>query len=356
MPAWQDYPHFAGLDWASDHHDIIIVNRSGGVEQSLRFGHDADGWAQARALLAKFGSPPVAVETSQGAIIELLLQSGAPAYPVHPLRAKRYRERKAPSGVKDDQLDAWSLADALRVDGHGWKPLLAEDPLVAELRLICRDEIALIEQRTALVNGLRAALREYYPTALEAFEDWTKEAAWQFVLQFPTPAELVKAGKRRWEKFLHAHRLWRPQTAEQRLALFAKAQSFCGGPALTKAKSLQAVALAKVLITLEAQLRVYRTRIEELFAQHPDHDLFGSLPGAGDKLAPRLLAEIGQERERFEDASALQSYAGTAPVTVRSGQVTKHRFRQGANPILRASVHLWADLSRKKCAWAQAYY
>ena len=34
----------------------------------------------------------------------------------------------------------------------------------------------------------------------------------------------------------------------------------------------------------------------------------------------------------------------------------KHRFRQGANPILRASVHLWADLSRKQCAWAQAYY
>ena len=347
MPAWEDYQHYAGLDWASDHHDLIVVNRAGRVESCLRLAHDAAGWARARAVLTQFGLPPVAVETNQGTVIELLLASGSTVYPVTPLSAKRYRERKAPSGVKDDQLDAWSLADALRVDGHGWKPLAPEDPLVAELRLICRDEIALIEQRTALVNGLRAALREYYPTALQAFEDWTREATWQFVLQFPTPAELVKAGRRRWEKFLHVHRLWRPGTAEARLALFADALSFCGGPALTKAKSLQAVSLCKVLLTLEAQLRLYRARIEELFAEHPDHDLFGSLPGAGGKLAPRLLAEIGQDRDRFEEANALQCYAGTAPVTVRSGKVIDHRFRRAANPVLRASVHLWVDLSRK---------
>ena len=280
MPAWDHHAHYAGLDWASDHHDLVIVQRSGQLEASLRFPHDASGWAQARALLEKYHAPPVAIETSQGAIVEQLLHTGSSVYPVHPFSAKRYRERKAPSGIKDDLLDAWSLADALRVDGHGWKPLLAEDPLVAELRLICRDEIALIEQRTALVNALRAALREYYPTALEAFEEWTKESAWHFVIQFPTPAQLVAAGRRRWEKFLHAQKLWRPATAEKRLQLFAAAL-FGSGPALTQAKSLQAVALCKVLLTLEAQLQVYRQRIEELFRQHPDHHLFGSLPGAG---------------------------------------------------------------------------
>lgn len=356
MTSWQDHSHYAGLDWASDHHDLLMVNRAGQLEASLRLPHDAAGWAQAHALLTQFGLPPVAVETSQGAIVEQLLQTGRAVYPVHPFCAKRYRERKAPSGVKDDQLDAWSLADALRVDGHAWKRLLPEDPLIAELRLLCRDEIALIEQRTALINALRAALREYYPTALAAFEDWTKPSPWQFVLQFPTPAELIKAGRRRWEKFLHTHRLWRPETAAERLALFAKAQDCCGGAALTKAKSLQAVALARILLTLEAPLDAYRERIEELFRQHPDHTLFGSLPGAGVKLAPRLLAEIGEQRERFPDAKALQCYAGTAPVTVRSGQIIKHRFRHGADPTLRATVHLWADLSRKKCAWAQTYY
>ena len=71
------------------------------------------------------------------------------------MSSKAYRARKAPSGSKTDRLDAWSLADALRVDGQSWKALAKEDPLVAELRLLCRDEVALIEERTALVNQLQ---------------------------------------------------------------------------------------------------------------------------------------------------------------------------------------------------------
>jgi hypothetical protein len=56
-------------------------------------------------------------------------------------------------------------------DGQNWKPLRPEDPLIKELRLLCRDEVGLIEQRTAFINQLRHALAEYYPTALETFED-----------------------------------------------------------------------------------------------------------------------------------------------------------------------------------------
>ena len=93
-----------------------------------------------------------------------------PVYPVNPQAAVQYRKRKAPSGAKDDELDAWSLADALRVDGAQWKRLEPDDPRTIELRLLCRDEITLTEQRTALVNQLIATLREYYPVALQAFE------------------------------------------------------------------------------------------------------------------------------------------------------------------------------------------
>lgn len=357
MKSWEEQQSFAGLDWASDHHDLSIVHRQGQVLATLRFSHHSEGWAKARELLKRFGNDiPVAVETCHGMAIEQLQACGCSVYPVHPLSAKQYRQRKAPSGIKDDQLDAWSLADALRIDGHGWKALSPEDPLILELRLLCRDEVSLIEQRTALINQLRAALREYYPAALEAFEDWTHEATWQFIIAFPTPEELVKAGKRRWENFLHRQKLWRPQTAPMRMEIFARATQFCGSQPVTAAKRLQAVSLAKILCTLESQLRLYRQRIEELFKSHPDSNLFGSLPGAGSKLAPRLLAEIGDQRERFTDANALQCYAGTAPVTIRSGQIQRQRFRRSAVPTLRASVHLWVDLSRRKCAWAETYY
>jgi hypothetical protein len=106
------------------------------------------------------------------------------------------------------------LADALRTDGHAWR-VRPQDEATAILRALCRDEIALIEQRTALVNQLQAALREYYPVALELFADWTAPHAWALVLQFPTPGQLQAAGKRKWEKFLHTQRLWLSAARDQ---------------------------------------------------------------------------------------------------------------------------------------------
>jgi transposase len=244
----------------------------------------------------------------------------------------------------------------LRVDGHGWRQLQEDSPLTVELRLLCRDEIGLIEQRTAFIAQLRAALHEYYPIALQAFDDWTLRSAWAFIEAFPTPAALRAAGKRKWEKFLHVHKLYRPQTYQKRLALFAQAESFGSSPAMTESKRMLAVSLAKLLRTLQNSLDKYRTRIEDLFGSHPDQELFDSLPGAGEKLAPRLLAELGDNRDRFDSAEGLQCHAGTAPVTYQSGQFRKVRCRWACQRVLRHTVHLWAHLSRKKCPWADAYY
>jgi transposase len=289
--------------------------------------------------------------------VERLLEANLPVFPLNPKAAERYRDRKAPSGHKNDRLDAFCFADALRTDGHLWRVLCPQDPLTKELRMLCRDEITLIEQRTALVNQIQAALNEYYPTALAAFDDWTVAAAWEFILAFPTPHQLASAGKRKWEKFLHVHKLFRHTTYARRMELFAAADR-AGSPsrAVTSAKSLLAVSLARQLRTLQTQLDEYRARINELFNQHPDHDLFGSLPGAGEKLAPRLLAELGADRSVFTDPEALQCFAGAAPVTYQSGGKRRVLFRRACNPTLRATVHLWADCSRARSPWAQAYY
>ena len=353
---WNEQPYFAALDWARAHHDVVIIDRLGQIKETTRFEHTAEGWQSFQTLARQYAQLPVAVETSHGTVVEQLFAAGVTVYPINPKAAERYRERQAPSGVKDDQLDAWSLADALRLDGHMWRELTKLDPIVAELQLLCRDEIALIEQRTAFVNQLKQALHEYYPAALEAFEDWASPSAWDFVLAFPTPAQLQKAGRRRWEKFMHVHWLWRPATTETRLAIFARATALSGSAPTVAAKSLLAVSLARLLRLLEAQLNTYRERIEAVFGRHPDHDLFGSLPGAGPKLAPRLLAEIGDDRARFADAEGLQCIAGTAPVTFQTGRICYQKVRYACDDTLRATVHLWANLSRKQCAWAEAYY
>jgi len=356
MIAHQELLHFAGFDWASDHHDVVVLDKTGHILESFRLDHTTAGWKQWTLRVAKYPNLGVAIETSFGAVVDQLLQSEVTVYPVSPLSAKRYRERKAPSGTKTDFHDGWSIGDALRTDGHHWRPLSAKDPMIEHLRILCRDEVALIEERTALIHQARQAARDYYPTAVEAFDDWTLPSVWSFIETFPDTASLVKAGPKKWQRFLHAHKLYRPSTTEKRLALFASAAEWNIPEYMVSAKRIYLLTKIKQLRALEKQLDEYRRLIQALFDKHPDSGLFGSIPGAGEKLAPRLLAEIGSDRALFEDASGLQCISGTAPVSFQSGKLHKVKMRRACNHHLRHTIHLFADCSRQSSTWASAYY
>ena len=352
----EELTHYAGFDWAKDHHDIVIVDGQGRIVADFQIPHTAAGWKAWQEKVAAYPRLGVAIETSFGAAVEQLLDSGVSLYPVSPMSAKRYRERKAPSGNKSDRHDAWALADALRLDGHTWRKLTVQDPLVTELRILCRDEVALIEERTALANQLQQALHEYYPTAVEAFEDWTSPSSWAFVEAFPTAEALTRAGKRRWEKFLQVHKLRRPETYQERLEIFAKAKEWKVSAPMVAAKQLYVRGKCRQLRFLEGQLKEYRQRIEALFARHPDSGLFGSLPGAGEKTAPQLLSEIGSDRDLYKDPQSLQCMAGTAPVNYQSGQIHKVMLRRRCNKMLRRTIHFLALNSRATSPWAATYY
>ena len=356
MKDWKDIAHYAGFDWAGGHHAVVIVDYEGTNVADFEFEHTLEGWRNFQEKTVPFPNLAIAIETSQGAAVDQLLQRDYTLYPVNPVASESYRQRKAPSGTKTDHVDGWGLADALRVDGQGWKTLQPMDPLTHQLRLLCQDEVSLIEQRTLLINQLQQALVEYYPAARQAFDDWVNRSTWDFIIEFPTPELLAKAGKRRWEKFLHTHRLWRSETVDKRLAIFAQADQFKASAAITSAKSQLAVSLCKLLRTLQQQLDQYREQIEALFKNHPDHDLFGSLPGAKKMLSPRLLAGIGSDPTRYGSFEVLQCYAGTAPISFQSGQIHKAKIRWACDKFLRHTLHLWADCFRKTSAWGQTYY
>ena len=124
MQPWSKITHYAGFDWAHDHHEVVIVKPSGKIVADFQIEHTAEGWQRWGEQVAVLGPGLAAcVETSQGVVVEQLLESGVVVYPVSTTSAKSYCQRKVPSGNKTDHADAWNLADALRVDGHGWKAL-----------------------------------------------------------------------------------------------------------------------------------------------------------------------------------------------------------------------------------------
>ena len=100
---------YCGIDWASDHHDVAVIDDDGGVVARGRVGNDAAGFTRLLTLLAEAGdSPehpiPVGIETDRGLWVATLRETGRVIYPINPLAASRYRPRYAVSGAKSDLL------------------------------------------------------------------------------------------------------------------------------------------------------------------------------------------------------------------------------------------------------------
>jgi Transposase IS116/IS110/IS902 family len=81
-----------------------------------------------------------------------------------------------------------------------------------------------------------------------------------------------------------------------------------------------------------------------------------SLPGSQYKKAPRLVAALGSQRDRYASATEVQKYSGIAPVTERSGKKKWVHFPWACSKFLRQSFHEWAGHSIAQSVWARAYY
>ena len=126
--------------------------------------------------------------------------------------------------------------------------------------------------------------------------------------------------------------------------------------AVIEAKRTVVQVIAQLLRTLLEGIATLDRKIAEAAEVHPDYFIFQSLPGAGAALAPRLLAALGSQRDRYASAEEVQKYSGIAPVTERSGKKKWVHFRWACSKFLRQSFHEWAGHSIAQSVWARAYY
>lgn len=354
---------WAGLDWGDEKHSVVVVDANTGTQvKQFEVKHTATGLDELIAGLLGCGKIlGVAVESRRHMVVMKLLQANIPVYPINPKVSKMWVKCEKPQESATDESDADVLARNLRNRQNELRVMKPDDEQTRQLAMICADECALIEQRTALVAHLIATLKVYHPQALEWFADWTLQSAWDLILTFPTPEAFRTAKRKQLTGFLKVHRiglteLWRKRIDEERFAAYP----WPFDKATEQAKSLLAISLCKQLRTLEAAITEYRDRINKLFAEHPDHDIFSSLPGAGPKLGPRLLRVFGANRSLYETPKAVQQINGVVPVTIKSGKEKKVAqvafFRHACNKEGRRDLHLFAMTSLRFCAWANAFY
>jgi transposase len=180
--------------------------------------------------------------------------------------------------------------------------------------------------------------------------------ALQFVQAYPTAQTAACLSRQAFGAFARAHRYRQADTVLS--AAYARLQAAypLASSTIVVAYQEEALFLGQHLLAAIEQKKSEIARLQELFEQHDDHQLFASLPGTGDFLAPALLAKFGDDRERFPSASSLQSLAGTCPVTEQSGKGRRVVFRQACDHEFRQIVQQWAKASVSQSSWARTYW
>jgi len=357
---------YCGIDWAEDHHDIALVNRDGQLLARRRISDDAAGLAQLLDLLAEHGDTaedliPVAIETPRGLLVACLRATGRTVYPINPMAVARYRDRHTVSGGKSDHGDSVVLASILRTDIGFHRPLPADSELAQAIAVLARAQQDAVWDRTTAHNKLRSHLREYFPGFLAAFAEAKhgilRPEARTILAAAATPGDAAKLTAAQLRALLKKAGRSRGIDAEAaRLRDAFRAPQMRQLPLVEQAMGRQTLALLGQLNAACAAADDLEHAATESFNQHPDAGIITSFPGLGALTGARVLAEIGDDRSRFQHAKGLKAYAGAAPITRASGKTKSVTHRKVKNNRLAAAGYNWAFSALTASPGARAHY
>jgi len=355
----QPFTAYVGIDWADTKHDICLQAAGSDRREFDCIPHRVsriDEWA--KSLHRRFGgSIAIALELGTGPIVYALQKYDFfVLFPINPATLAKYREAFKPSRAKDDPTDAELALDLLMRHPERFTPLHPQSVAMRTLLSLTERRRELVDDKTRLTNRLTNTVKQYYPQALDWFEDPDTILFCDFLTRWPTLAQVKRARQTSLKAFFHAHNGRRPQVIGARLEAIKAVVPLTEDPGVIMPCRLHTLMLVEQLrVTLHA-IDQFDRAIAELAPTLPDYVLFQRLPGAGPHLAPRLLVAFGEDRERFQGADELQKYAGIAPVTERSGKKSWVHWRWQCPKFLRQTFVEWAGQTINKSFWAGAYY
>lgn len=355
----QQFTAYVGIDWADTKHDVCVQAANSEERLFDCLPHQVariEEWAI--SLRQRYGAPiAIALELAKGPIVAALQKyEFFVLFPINPSTLTKYREAFKPSRAKDDPTDAELALDLLRRHPERFAPLKPQSAAMRSLLSLIEQRRELVGDKTWFTNRLGNTLKQYYPQALDWFEQIDTVLFCDFLTRWPTLLAAKRARQATLEEFFYAHNGRRAKVIDARLESIRAATALTEDPGIVAPCRLRVLTLVEQLRTALAAIDRFDKEIAVVAKTLPDYGLFQELPGAGPHLAPRLLAAFGEQRERFPDAASLQMYSGIAPVTERSGKKSWVHWRWQCPTFLRQTFVEWAGQTINKSFWAGAYY
>lgn len=356
---------FLGDDWAEDHHDIELQDQDGKVLARRRLPEGVAGLSRLHELIADHlgedDEPAcvlVGIETDRGGWVRALIAAGYTVYALNPAQAARYRERLGTSGAKSDPGDAHVLAEIVRKDREHHRVAAGDSDDAQVVKTLARTHQTMIWTRQRQANQLRSMLREFYPAALAAFgDDLAGRDALAVLALSPTPAAGRTLSPSRLQGALrNAGRRRNIATRAEQIATALRSEQLELPAAVTQAYGFSVRSLVAVLAAMAAQASALEAEVERCFGQHPDAEIITSQPGLGVVLGARVLAEFGDDKDRYPHTKARRNYAGTSPITRTSGKQRVVLARYARNKRLADALHQQAFAALTASPGARAFY
>jgi transposase len=348
-----------GIDWSQHHHNVCIMNEAGAPVVRFKLSHAPEGFAKLEERINKLQLPPanclIALETAHNLLIDFLWSRHYSVYIIAPSIVSSSRGRYTSSGARNDDRDAFVLADLLRTDRHRFAPWKPDGFLITQMRTKLSLVDSLTKSITCHSNRLHAVLQRYYPQILGVFSDLQTQICLRFLITYPTPEAAQALSYGQFAAFCRSHSYPGTSRLPELFARLSR-KALQPEPIIVLAYCDETIYLAQLVLNLVQQKALLIRQVKKLFWEHPDASLFDSLPGAGPLLAPKLLVMFGDHRDRFPTPQAIRTLAGTCPATDQSGQKRRVFFRRACNRSYRNTTQQFAKESVKQAEWAATYF
>lgn len=372
---------YAGVDWASEKHDVWLTDAAGKRLGYRIFPHSGEGLSEMCAwLIAATGALPgeiaVGIEVPHGPVVETLLERGFAVHAINPKQLDRFRDRFTMAGAKDDSRDAETMASALRTDRHAFRKLAIADPTAIELREWSRITEDLTAERTRLANRMREQLWRYFPQMLAVESDVAAPWLLDLWTVVPTPGKAARVRESSIARVLKDNRIRKTDAATVLTTL--RATPVTVAPGTSDAATAHIRTLVDRIRLVDSQLVQARAQLDRLLgllaetepstqaddgdepapgrvSEQRDAVILNSLPGVGRITLAALLAEAWDALQR-RDYAALRGLCGVAPVTKRSGKSRVVVRRHACHPQLGNALYHWARVASQCDPTSKAKY
>lgn len=349
---------FAAIDWAEQKHYVVLLDEQGTILEREWIAHEQTDLAHLDWVLTHRGKPEevhVAIESHDSLLLDRLLRLKVKVYGLNPKSAQRARERFTPAGLKDDERDAWAMAEFVRTSHQHLRPLTPDSEATRALCEWVDFREDLVQERTIQIQRLRDHLVRWHPHALRAARSLNRQWVLQLLESFPTADAFAAQSYRDICAWAKGRRL-RSVTLD-RVGAAALLPSPTGEPARNDAHAVEVHYRVDAIRAINARLAEVEKAMAQEIAKHPDAFIFQSFPHCSTATVAAMLAGFGENRDRWNGHEEVAARWGMAPVTVQSGKHRSVHRRRACDTTLH-QVWLWFAFNtvRKKGCWARDDY